>query len=316
MAVLVGAIAAAAAAATVGATELMSSTPRSEPTQGLRPGRPPLLLDLGVRRDPEAVALRRASRLAATRPEAALATFRRYDSVEARIGAAILSWPDGTAAALERLARERPESGAVRLHLGLARYWSRQDAAALRAWRAAERVEPDSPAAIQAENLLHPRYFRDRPVFVPSFAPPARLANLAPDAQVAALEARARGGGVHDRLLYGVALQRLGRPVSAEREFAAAAASAPSDAEAQVAAAVGRFDKDDPSEAFSRLGPLAQRFPHASTVRFHLGLLLLWIGEGDQARRQLRLARAEGPSTPLGREANRFLRRLGPGRTS
>ena len=58
-----------------------------------------------------------------------------------------------------------------------------------------------------------------------------------------------------EKLLYGAALLRLGRTVSAEREFAAAAALAPHDADAQVAAAVGRFDKANPSLAFSRLGP-------------------------------------------------------------
>ena len=47
------------------------------------------------------------------------------------------------------------------------------------------------------------------------------------------------------RLVRGVRLQQSGRPVSAEREFAAAAAArAHDDPEAQVAAAVGRFDKD------------------------------------------------------------------------
>jgi Flp pilus assembly protein TadD len=115
---------------------------------------------------------------------------------------------------------------------------------------------------------------------------------------------------VRAKLLYGVALQRVERPVSAERQFAAAAALAPGNPEAQVAAAVGRFDKDNPSAAFSRLGPLSKRFPRAPTVRFHLGLLLLWLNDLPDARKQLRLARAEGPGTPLGQEASRFLVRL------
>ena len=68
--------------------------------------------------------------------------------------------------------------------------------------------------------------------------------------------------------------------------------------------------KDAPQRAFSRLGPLARRFPRAPTVRFHLGLLLLWLGDVKDARVQLRRAAAEGPATPLGREAQRFLDRL------
>jgi Flp pilus assembly protein TadD len=104
-----------------------------------------------------------------------------------------------------------------------------------------------------------------------------------------------------------VALQRLGRPRSAERVYADAARGAPRDAEAQTAAAVGRFSKDDPAQAFSRLGPLTRRFPRQPTVRFHLGLLLLWSGQVPEARRQLRLARAADPSSPLAREAGRLL---------
>ena len=72
----------------------------------------------------------------------------------------------------------------------------------------------------------------------------------------------------------------------------------------------GRFDKDDPSRAFSRLGPLASRFPHAVTVRFHLGLLLLWLGQFTQARQELALARKEAPRSIVGRQAQTLLTRL------
>src|ERR671934_11997 len=128
---------------------------------------------------------------------------------------------------------------------------------------------------------------------------------------VAVVAAAAAGGTVAATVLIGVALQRLERPVSAERQYAAAAALAPNEPEAQVAAAVGLFDKERPSLAFSRLGPLSKTFPHAQTVRFHLGLLLLWIGQVDQAKQELRLVRAEGPKTLLGSQANALLARLG-----
>ena len=111
-------------------------------------------------------------------------------------------------------------------------------------------------------------------------------------------------------LLYGVALQRLGRQRSAERVFASLARGRPDDVEAQVAAAVARFDKANPALAFSRLGPLSTRFPRAATVRFHLGVLLLWSGEVKEARRQLRLARSTEPGSPLAREAQRYLDEL------
>jgi Flp pilus assembly protein TadD len=99
-------------------------------------------------------------------------------------------------------------------------------------------------------------------------------------------------------------------PLSARRIFDDAVRLAPGDPETLTAAAVSRFDKGRPELAFSRLGPLTRRFPRAQTVRFHLGLLLVWIGDGNGAKRQLRQVRALGPETRLGREAKRFLDRL------
>ena len=131
------------------------------------------------------------------------------------------------------------------------------------------------------------------PPFSPSFDAPSQLAGLTSPQQFAFLRARAQTGGAHGKLLYGAALQKLGRPLSARREFAAAAALAPNDANAQVAAAVGLFDKTRPAVAFSRLGPLVKRFPHAVTVRFHLGLMLLWLKQIDKAKAEFRKARAE-----------------------
>ena len=45
-------------------------------------------------------------------------------------------------------------------------------------------------------------------------------------------------------------------------------------------------------------------------MRFHLGLCLLWLGNLDEAKRQLGLARAAGARTTLGVEAQRFLAKL------
>jgi hypothetical protein len=134
---------------------------------------------------------------------------------------------------------------------------------------------------------------------------------LSPPAQLAYLKRLSASGGERGKLLYGVALQRLQHQVSAQREFDAAATLAPGDPEAKVAAAVGRFDKANPSLTFSRLGPLAKRYPESQSVRFHLGLCLLWLGSVKEAKQQLRLAQAIGPRTPLGSEAGQFLAKLG-----
>jgi tetratricopeptide (TPR) repeat protein len=263
-----------------------------------------------VREDAEARGLRRALRLYdARRAREAGDAFRRLGSVQARVGEAFAAWPDDSLAALERLAQAHTRSAVVLVNLGIARFWAGHENAN-DAWRQAVARDPDSEAAVRASDLLHPDSPRGLPVFVPSFAPPSSLARLSPDRQLAALARAARSDEVRARLLYGVALQRLGRPLSAEREYAAAAALAPQNAEAQVAAAVGRYTKDHPERAFGRLGPLTRRFQRAPTVRFHLGLLLLWLGRVEEAKTQLRIARALGPKTPLGTEANRFLERL------
>ena len=292
----------------IGVLATRSNVPKVEP----RPGTPPLALDFGLRDDPEARALMQAETLynRDRKQKRAAAIFKRYHSLEAEVGAAFASWPADTVRRLQTLAAEHPHSALVALHLGFALYWSRRDQEAETAWRAAEKLQPDTPYAVRAADFLHPRLFTGLPTFVPSFQAPRRIEALQPAAQVAALERAAEAGGAHAKILYGVVLQKLGRPVSAEREFAAAARLSPSDAEAQAAAAVGLFDKANPSRAFSHLGPLVRTFPRAATVRFHLGLLLLWLGRVDEAKRQLALARADAPRSVLGKEANSFLLRL------
>ena len=311
---VVAAAALAAAALAIGVAVVQSDRDASaDDADGRRlRGAPPLVLDLGVRTDAEARALRRAAALHGQgRRSAAARIFRRYDSLQARIGTAVTSWPEGTVSTLARLERTHRRSGLVRLNLGIALLWAGRREAAVDRWRAARQVDPDSLAAIRADDLLHPRFpLTGRPVFVPSFDVPEGIAALPPPRRVAALAARARRGGARAKILYGVALQRLGRPLSARREFDAALALAPSDPDAHVAAAVARFEKSRPRVAFARLGPLTRRFPRSASVRFHLGLLLLWLGDLDAARRQLTLARAAGPATPPGREAARVLRRL------
>jgi tetratricopeptide (TPR) repeat protein len=208
-------------------------------------------------------------------------------AVRAEVRDALDAWPAGTVRRLRILAEQHPRSAFVRLELGIALAFSGQDADADAAWRAAERLQPDSPSAVRAEDLRHPRTPPGRPPFVPSFT-------------------RARTPA-EAHLARGVVFQAALRPVSAEREFAAGARLAPDDPEARVAEAVGRYDKDAPERAFSRLGPLVRVFPHAQTVRFHLGLLLIYLDQLPQARRELRLAVAEGPRTRLGKRAQQLL---------
>ena len=309
--VVVVAAAVVAAGAAIGISVLQSSGGKGAAATTPRKGLPPLALDLGVRTDPEAVALRRASTLYTDGHAAAAAKiFGRYGSTEAQVGSAFAGWPKDTLDRLQSLAAAHPDDAEILLNLGLARYWAGEDGNAVAAWRLAAAAGPDNASGVRANDLLHPSFPRGLPYVVTSYSPPASIARLSPTQQLAVLAHRAATGTYRDKLIYGIALQRLGHPLSAERQFTAAAALAPNDPEAQVAAAVGRFTKANPSLAFSKLGPLSQRFPHSPAVRFHLGLLLLWLGRLNDARAQLRLAVADGPHTELGKEAARFLASL------
>jgi predicted Zn-dependent protease len=305
------------AAAAVGAVALVVGVVslQTEPVAGsaARPkaqkGAPPLTLELGVRSDPEAVALRRAAReYAAGNRALAGRSFARLGSLEARVGEAFASWPEGTIDRLNQLAGLHPQKAVVQLNLGDALFWAGLQGAE-DAWRATAASEPDTAYAVAAGNRLHPEYARGLPVFVTTVPLPKGLDDKSPAAQLALLRGNA-ARGVDEKLLYGVALQRLGRQRSAAKVFAEAARQAPGNVEAQVAAAVARFDKARPAEAFSRLGPLTQRFPRKATVRFHLGLLLLWSGEVREAKTQLVRATTAEPGSPLAHEAQRYLDEL------
>ena len=68
---------------------------------------PALVLDLGVRTDPEAVALRRANQLYSSgKRVAARRIFTRYRSLPAQVGAALAGWPSGTVTRLPEMAAE------------------------------------------------------------------------------------------------------------------------------------------------------------------------------------------------------------------
>jgi tetratricopeptide (TPR) repeat protein len=275
--------------------------------RGIREGRPPLSLALGLRSDPEARDLARGQALYARGDTGgAAALFAGHDSLEAKVGAAFASWPEGSLDRLEQLAKLYPGVAVVQLHLGLARLWANEGDPA-EPWRAALEAEPDTPYAVVAGNLLHPDLPRGLPAFIPSFNASQAITRLPPARQLAALRIAAAKGGVREKLLYGVGLQRVGRPVSAARVFDRAARQYRNDVEAQVAGAVGQFDKDAPERAFGRLGPLSRTYPDEPSVRFHLGVMLLWTGRVQGAERQFRLASRARPGSPLAVEAARYL---------
>ena len=322
--VVIGALAALiAAAADVGATLLQTRGERTTiPGAVIKPhsGQPPLALDFGVGTSAEARALTRAQTLYNAKDVAqAGAIFARYHSLEAQIGSAFVAWKQDGLATVRSLAAAHPASSVALLHLGIADYWAGHNADAVAEWEKTAKIGADSPYGVKAEDLLHPKLsppgLPSLPFLVLDFGPPLATSKLPPAQELAALARAAAKPDARAKLLYGSALWNLERPVSAERQFEAAAKLAPHDPLARTAAAVGAFSKANPVKAFSRLGPLTGVFPRSAAVRFHLGLLLLWSGEQRKAVAQLRLAAADAPRSSYAQDARRLLSRL-PGTRS
>ncbi|MEO8290479.1 MAG: tetratricopeptide repeat protein [Gaiellaceae bacterium] len=312
---VVGALALGAAAAAVG----VALIGRGDGEGAKEP--PPLELSVVIRNDAEARGLRAAERAydggdrAAARRQFDALLRAHPSSLEAAVGAAIAAWPERTLERLRGLATEHPASALVHLHLGLALYTEGRSAEAAAEWRLAQMREPDSSSAIRAGDLLHPDIAPGLPSFFSDLVPPKNLQTLSPQEQVDELERRAERGGADEWILYGTALQRIGRPLSAQAAFDRALMAAPDRLDAKVAAAVARFEKDNLSAAFSRLGPLARDNPRSALVRFHLGVLLLWIRDVKDARVQLRLAVRAEPAGLYSREGKALLSRLEEVRT-
>lgn len=201
----------------------------------------------------------------------------------AAVRAAFAKGAKKAALALEPLAQESPKDAVVAFNDGLALYCAGYPNEAATAFRQAKKVGANTYYRVQADLLLHPQYFQKGGY--PPFEYDGR-----------------------DRLLIrGQVAQRGYHQVTAESLWARAAKLHPDDVDALVAAAVGRFDMDDLSASFSRLGPLAKRFPKSQTVRFHLGLLLVYIGQRKQAIAEFQQAEALGPGTELGKQAAKLL---------
>jgi Flp pilus assembly protein TadD len=201
--------------------------------------------------------------------------------------------PKDAALALAPVVQRAPKDAVVQFNRGIVLFCAGYLSEAEQAFRAAKAAGRDTYYEMRADQILHPQYFTPQDGLYPVFE------------QL----------GHDELLLQGALLQRQGHQHSAERVYARAARLHPNDDEAQVAAAVARFDEDDLSASFSRLGPLVRRFPQSQSVRYHLGLLLAWTGQRTEAERQFRRARALGPATRLGKQADVFLAGLVPSGT-
>ena len=309
--------AAIAAGAVVGVTVFQTHGQRTTVPGAVtkaRPGPPPLQLEFSLAESPEARALARAETLLDKdrQPAQAAAIFRRYHSFEAQLGTLFAGWRGPQSLpAVKSLVAGHPHEPAALLNLGWADYQAGRNADAVAAWRRTARAFPDSPYGVDAQDALHPGTIPGLPIIVTALAPPGSIASLSPARQLAALERAAAKNDARAKILYGAALWNLRRPLSAERQFAAAAKLAPHDPLARTLAAVGLFSKANPVRAFGRLGPLTAVFPRSPAVQFHLGVLLLYVGDRAKAAKHLAATVADGPQSPYAKPARTLLTSLG-----
>jgi predicted Zn-dependent protease len=308
---IVAVAAGVAVAGTVGITLLQTrgqSTAAPGAVTKPRQGHPLVFFDFGVRGDREAYDLSRAANLLNSgKARQAGVIFTRYHSLQAEIGAAFARWPDGGLDELKRLVNTHPESPAAQFHLGMAYLWSGRVADAARTWQRVASRYPDSPEAVEAENVLYPKLAPGLPLIVTTVGEPSAPTRAA---QLRLLARAARRADATAKLRYGLALWQLWHRVSAERQFDAAAKLAPNDPEVRTAAAVGAFTKRAPVQAFGRLGPLTGDFPRAAVVRFHLALLLVWTRQPAKALKEFRIAIADEPRSIYAREARKIVTHL------
>jgi tetratricopeptide (TPR) repeat protein len=305
----------AAAAAVVGLT-LLETRGQTTTLPGAvvkpRPGRPPLELEFGVDASAEARALAHAQALYNGKHVAeAAAIFGRYHSVEAQLGTAFAGWSGSSSvSAVKAIEAAHQNDLAALVNLGWADYWAGRNADAAAAWQRAARLGADSPYGVDAEYALHGGP-PGLPAIVTGLSLPKSIANLPAAEQIAALKRAAAEPDAQAKLLYGVTLWNyLRMPVSARRQLVAAARLAPDDAVVRVAAAVALFSRSNPTRAFAHLGPLTAVFPHSAVVEFHLGELLVYIGEYGKAAKHLQAALGDGPRSPYAKPARTLLASL------
>jgi tetratricopeptide (TPR) repeat protein len=301
---LVAAVALIAGGGTAAALLLGSDGAGGGATEAREPfrGVPPLAFPLPpeARRDRVERVLGGALR----RPAAALDELRALplDDRRVRIALAVAAYRrDDSGAALEALARLPADDPAVAFHTGLVLLWAGRvddaEAALVRA-RDADRY---GFYGFQAERVLFPGYLPS----LPAYMPPEPVESL----RAARRATRLRPDDPGAWLGLAAALPATRRP-EALQAARRAAELAPRRLSPRIALAVLAFDKADPSASISTLGGLSAESAPSAELRFHLGLLVLWIGNREQARDQFEQARDIDPGGRYGEAAGRLLEAL------
>ena len=288
---IVATVCAVAVGATVGIVALTRDEPAASTVDP-----PPLFLDLGVRDDARratSVAPRGSTRTAGSTTPPDLRALRL---AEAKIGAAFAAWPT-------RCRHSRRCPGQPRRCTSIVLATTGAEPPRAPSSRRRPRCSR-TPYAVRADDFPPPK-FAPGPALRAERSRPAALAHRSPAASSRSAHLADEGGEAPLRLATPAARQ----PVSARRVFDDAVRLAPDDPETLTAAAVSRFDKDEPAVAFSRLGPLTRRFPRARPCVSISACC--WCGSATpRGRRAAPAGPRARPGNPLGREAKRFLDRL------
>lgn len=195
-------------------------------------------------------------------------------------------------AAIADLQKLPQSQAAVVFNLGVAQLWDGQLTQATASLMHTRRLDPYGFYGSIADNLLFAKQeLQSYPPYFPPFSQPSDpLAKLRANARAHPADASAW-------LELAVALERTNR-VQAIAAARRALADDPTGIDPRVALAVLAFDKDMPGTALQTLDSMASDEPTNAEIRFHLGLLLFWTRDFQDAAGQMRQVVASHPQPP------------------
>jgi tetratricopeptide (TPR) repeat protein len=303
------------AVAVIGALALRSPAPAAAPRSSAPlKGSPPLVLDLPAHpRGGEAALAVVAADIGKGRRAQAETALRRARALlgagdlRVQVAGALLRYRPGEVdtaiGVLRALVSDDDRAPVPTLHLGLALLWAGQRAEATAELQETRSIDPDGLYGRTADNVLHPSYRRNYPLWVRSRFVHGSLVQLRARAAAAPRSLPAQ-------LDYAYALQFSSRTrarLVAEKALALDA----SNIDAQVAVIVLGFDKDAPAQAVGQLGQLMQSRAGEPSPRFHFGELLSWIGQNANAKQEYEQASQLDPNGLIGRFARSVLKASG-----
>jgi tetratricopeptide (TPR) repeat protein len=227
------------------------------------------------------------------------------DDVRVAVAQAIAGYAAGDAQATIDALRKLPQDDAVvAFHLGIAELWAGDPKDAQAALRHAKQLDPYGFYGERADNALHYNMPRGYPWYFPPSSPKQR-----PSPAKLRAEVKANPGDSAAWLELAVAIEQQHRlaAIAAARK---AVEASPTAVSPRVALAVLTFDKDRPATSMGQLGPMLQQDENNTGIRFHVGLLSLWIGLTTQALGEFRQVLREDPNGPYAKLSQSFIDRL------